>query len=89
MMQRGHPLPEVSFVVRLWLERRELAGPPEWRFQVRHIQSGEQMHCRRLADLLAFVERQTGVPAPELLTAVKHDATGQDTDGHDTEEVQP
>ncbi|MBI4495205.1 MAG: hypothetical protein HY690_20710 [Chloroflexi bacterium] len=59
--------PGVSFVVRLWLERREVADEPEWRFKVIHVQSGEQTYGRSLADLLAFVERQAGVAGPRLV----------------------
>jgi len=56
--------PETSFVIRLWLERRPTADAPCWRFQVRHVQSGEQAHCLTLADVVAFIARQSGVPGP-------------------------
>lgn len=78
-MEDGHKVPEVSFVIRLWLEKRDGAGPPEWRCQVRHVQTGEQIHCRHLADALDFVERQTGTPGMRLSIATSPDA----------EEVQP
>lgn len=61
-----HTLPETSFVIRLWLEARDLPADPVWRFEVRHVQTGQQIHCRALADVLAFVERRAGVPRPQL-----------------------
>jgi hypothetical protein len=64
-----------SFVIRVWLEERNLPGPPEWRWHVQHVQSGEQMRCRFMADLLGFIERQTGVEPPRLTP--EHDGTGQ------------
>lgn len=63
----GHT--DTSFVVRLWLERRQRAKEPEWRFEVRHVQSGEMSHGRSLTDLLAFVERHAAVPPPQLCSA--------------------
>lgn len=67
-MRQSGGLTGVSFVVRLWLESRGHVGEPEWRFEVRHVQSGTQMHGRCMADLLAFVERLAGLPAPRLST---------------------
>ncbi|MCC6174655.1 MAG: hypothetical protein IT305_05050 [Chloroflexi bacterium] len=60
----------VSFVIRLWLEGRD--DRPEWRLQVRHVQSGAEVHGRCLADLLAFVERRAGVAGPGLLASPEH-----------------
>lgn len=65
-MCRSSPVAGTSFVIRLWLEKRAPIEGPEWRFEVRHVQSGEQTHGRTLADLMAFVERQAGVPAPRF-----------------------
>lgn len=66
--------PEVSFVIRLWLARGGPAGQPEWRLQVRHVQSREETYCRHLADLLAFVERLAGMPAPPFSATPDHDS---------------
>lgn len=63
-MHQAHALPSVSFVIRIWLEERAPPDPREWRFQARHVQTGEQIYCRSLDELLAFVERRAGVPAP-------------------------
>ncbi len=73
-MQRGHALPEVSFVIRLWLERDDVAGRHQWRFQARHVQSGDQTHCCSIAELVAFVERHAGVPGPRETAATDDDS---------------
>ncbi len=57
--------PDVSFVVRLWLEHRDVSDGPEWRFRARHVQSGTEVHCRALSDVLSFVESCSGLAAPE------------------------
>jgi len=43
-----------SFVLRIWWEEEG------WRGWVQHAASGESRYFERLADLLAFVETQTG-----------------------------
>ena len=43
-----------SFVLRIWWEEEG------WRGWVQHAASGETRYFERLADLLAFVEAQTG-----------------------------
>lgn len=65
-MQEHNQAPVVSFVIRLWVERRDMVGAPEWRFRVQHVQSGEGLYVRTLGDLLTFVERQSGLSAPSL-----------------------
>ena len=57
-MSLGHTPAEISFIIRLWLEARDVPAEPTWRFEVRHVQTGQQVHCRSLVDLLAFIERQ-------------------------------
>jgi len=47
-----------SFVFRIWWE--EGAAGTFWRGWVQHAASGESRYFERLADLLAFVEAQTG-----------------------------
>lgn len=56
-MNAGRTVPEVSFVVRLWLEGTD-AADAKWRLKVIHVQSGEEVYCRSLHDLLAFVDRR-------------------------------
>lgn len=65
-MQQRNRAPVVSFVIRLWAERREVAAAPEWRFRIHHVQSGEAAYVQTLADLFMFVERQSGLSAPPL-----------------------
>lgn len=71
-MQEHNHAPVVSFVIRLWVERRDVAAAPEWRFRVQHVQSGEGLYVRTLADLLTFVERQSGLTAPPLSDDPSH-----------------
>lgn len=54
-----------SFVMTLWLESRQASGEPEWRWRVTQVRTGEQRHFRRLADVLAYVSINAGVPAPQ------------------------
>ncbi len=55
-----------SFVLRLWLEP---AGEdsPEWRWQVQHVQSGEQRYFRSLTAILDFVAERTGLEPPTIV----------------------
>lgn len=55
----------VSFVMTLWLEPREVEAEPEWRWRVSHVQSKKQAYFTRLADVLAFITSQSGLPAPQ------------------------
>lgn len=55
---------EVSFVIRLWLEPREQADSPQWRWYVHHVQSGDEAHFHSLRDMLAYVEAKSGVSSP-------------------------
>lgn len=60
----GERAGRVSFVMTLWLEPQETAAEPEWRWRVRHVQTGEQSYFRRLGDVLAFVASRSGIPSP-------------------------
>jgi hypothetical protein len=41
-----------SFILRLWLEPREIAGEePEWRAVIEHVGSGEKRYLRDLGML--------------------------------------
>lgn len=62
--RKGERVGEVSFVMTLWLEPQETVAQPEWRWRVRHVQTGEQTHFRRLGDVLAFVADRSGMPSP-------------------------
>ncbi|GAB4282502.1 MAG: hypothetical protein Kow0058_00970 [Roseovarius sp.] len=55
-MRRGEGA--ASFVARIWLERHR-NGAPVWRGHIQHVQSGEERHFRRLAEMCAFMERLT------------------------------
>lgn len=55
---------DVSFVIRLWLEPQEQAGPPQWRWRVLHVQSGDEAHFHSLRDVLAYVETRCGLSPP-------------------------
>ena len=62
----GIPLRGVSFVMTLWLEGREVEGPPEWRWRVRHVQSGEERCFSRLTEVLAYIEEKARIAPPAL-----------------------
>ena len=45
-----------SFIVRIWLEPREIEGaPPQWRGEVKHVASGKQIYLRNLAEITSFI----------------------------------
>lgn len=77
MRQSLRPL-EASFVIRLWLERSDLTGEARWRLRARHVQSGEEIYCRSVANLLAFVERQSGVAAPRLAASGERETKSEE-----------
>ena len=56
-----------SFVLRLWLES---AGSKDcvWRWQVYHVQSGQQRYFGRLNDMLEFVAECAEVEPPQILS---------------------
>ena len=56
----------VSFVMTLWLEGREVEGPPEWRWRVRHVQSGEERCFCRLTEVLSYIEEKARIAPPAL-----------------------
>jgi hypothetical protein len=46
-----------AFVVKLWLERREIAdAAPEWRGRIDHIQSESRHYFRDLSSILPFIQ---------------------------------
>jgi hypothetical protein len=50
-----------SFVVKIWRERRELAGgEPLWRGRVDYVQGGERAYFHRLDRLIAFFKEVVG-----------------------------
>jgi hypothetical protein len=63
-----------SFVIRLWLEKREGPGGPEWRFYVQHVQGGDHRYGRSMTDLLAFVERHAQARGPAITIATGDEA---------------
>ena len=50
-----------SFVVRIWWEPGTDPGPGHWRGWVQHVRNGQQISFQSMADLLAFIERETGI----------------------------
>ena len=54
----------VSFVMKLWLESGEHEGLPEWRWHVRHIQSGDEAYFRNMAAMLKFIEQKSSLLPP-------------------------
>ena len=45
-----------AFVVRVWLEPRELEGAaPEWRGVIEHVPSGERRYLRDLDEIQVFI----------------------------------
>ncbi len=57
MTQERGGRPDVSFVIRLWLKKRGASDQPEWRFQARHVPSGEERQFQQVSELLAFIEQ--------------------------------
>lgn len=55
---------QVSFVISLWLEPQVTSEEPAWRWRVVQVGTGETRYFHNLADMLAYVSKQTGVPAP-------------------------
>lgn len=58
----------ISFVLRLWLEP-EGDNSPVWRWQVHHVQTGEQHYFHSLSDVLEFVAERSEVAPPQLSAA--------------------
>ena len=45
-----------AFVVRVWLEPRELEGAqPEWRGVIEHVPSGERLYIKDLEEVVSFI----------------------------------
>jgi hypothetical protein len=45
-----------SFVVRIWLEPREIEGAsPEWRGRIEHVESGDRTYFRGLDKMVEFM----------------------------------
>jgi hypothetical protein len=45
-----------AFVIRAWLEPREIPGrPPEWRYSVEHVGSGDRHYLRELSEVTTFM----------------------------------
>jgi hypothetical protein len=48
----------LSFIVRIWLERREIAGAlPHWRGIVQHVESGRKEYFVDLDSITIFMSR--------------------------------
>jgi|ETN01SMinimDraft_4_1059930.scaffolds.fasta_scaffold06171_4 hypothetical protein len=55
----------VSFVLTVWLESQEVEADPVWSWRVTHVQTGKLAYTRRLDDVLAFINSQSGLAAPK------------------------
>ena len=45
-----------AFVVRVWLEPREIEdAPPEWRGVIEHVPTGERRYLKNLDDIRRFI----------------------------------
>jgi hypothetical protein len=54
---------DVSFVIRIWWE----PGADQtrrWRGWVQQVRNGEQVSFQSMADLIAFIELETGIQTP-------------------------
>jgi hypothetical protein len=62
----------LSYLLRLWQESGgsppgdPLGDPPLWRASLESPQSGERLGFASLADLFAFLEKETGASSPGL-----------------------
>jgi hypothetical protein len=55
------------FIVRLWLEHREIAGAaPLWRGSVEHVASGAKQYILALDEILAFIMPYLNVTDPPV-----------------------
>ncbi len=55
----------VSFVLTVWLESQEIEADPVWSWRVTHVQTGKLAYTRLLDEVLAFINNQSGLPAPK------------------------
>ena len=51
-----------SFIVRIWLEPREIEGAvPLWRGVIEHVRSGERRHLQDPKDVMDFIAHYVSV----------------------------
>ena len=55
----------MSFVLTVWLESQEIEADPVWSWRVTHVQTGKLAYTRLLDEVLAFINNQSGLPAPK------------------------
>ena len=60
MAEPDHVRRPISFVITAWLEPYQGAAG-EWRYHVRHVQSGQESHFTHLEGVVSFLAQQTGV----------------------------
>lgn len=54
-----------TFVMTVWAEPHEgTKEGVEWRWRVRHVQSGNESYFRRYADVVRFIGLQSDLPPP-------------------------
>ncbi len=55
-----------SFVMTVWVEPHEGTEEDlEWRWRVRHVQTGQESYFRRYADVLRFIGQQSDLSPPQ------------------------
>jgi hypothetical protein len=52
-----------SFIIRIWWEPGASAGARHWRGWVQHVRNDQQISFQNVADLIAFIEQETGIQA--------------------------
>jgi hypothetical protein len=57
-----------AFIVRIWLEPREISNlPAEWKGMIQHVSSGQQRYFNTFEQLVAFIAQETGLSDPHDL----------------------
>lgn len=55
-----------AFIVRIWLERREIEGAaPEWRGVIEHVSTGERNYFKQLTEIATYLVphlQEMGIP---------------------------
>ena len=61
----GPGVSECLLFLTVWLESQEVEADPVWSWRVTHVQTGKLAYTRRLDDVLAFINSQSGLAAPK------------------------
>ena len=56
-----------SFIVRIWIEPREIAGEPaEWKGMIQHVVTGRRSYFTSLEQLSAFICTEAALDSPDV-----------------------